>query len=330
MFSGTLPNTDIGLTPRGPKKTYIRVPTPETHVCLQRLSRALAGAVLSPLYWILARVYRGPGLRFRLRCAVLGLHLFGQRKSHLSYSDFYKLFFGPIDSVRYFGVHFMWEAPSKLRFHNYLDVSSPRLFPVILLREHPPITAELVNPDNADLQATEILVTACDLNNRCHLRNGLIEDVPFVPESFDAVTLISVVQHIHDDKNAIKSIWGLLKPGCRLLLSVPCCSVAEQEFVDVDFFGLQTPDEHGFFHQYRYNYALLQERIFSITGSPQETAMYGERKRGTLLNGLLRKWAGHNYPMWKEPYAMAREFRYYESISDLPGEGVIAMEFVKK
>jgi predicted SAM-dependent methyltransferase len=279
----------------------------------------------------MARLYRGPGLRFRSQCAALGLHLLSKPGAHLSYSDFYRLFFSPIDSVRYFEFDFMWEALSKLRLQYYLDVSSPRLFPVLFVRKHPHVTAEFVNPDNADLQATRFLVTACGLDHQCQLRSALIEDVPFVPESFDAVTSISVVEHIRHDKNAIKNMWMLLKPGGSLLLSVPCAAVAEEEYINVDYYGVYTPDEHGFFfHQYKYDDSLLEERIYSVTGPPARFAIFGEKRRGTLQSWLFKRWTGQKYPLWKEPYAVCREFRYYESLLELPGDGVIAMEFVKR
>jgi SAM-dependent methyltransferase len=288
------------------------------------------GAVLSPLYWFLARLYRGPGLRFRLQCAILGVHLLCERNA-VSYSNIFMLLFWPIDSVRYFEFDFMWRTLSETSFHNYLDVSSPRLFPIILLRKRTDTSAELVNPDKADLRNTANLVDACGLSSRCNLRDCLIEDAPFAPESFDTITSISVIEHIHDDTNAIKNLWRLLKPGGRLLLSVPCAAVAEEEYRDIDFYGVQSPDGQGFFfHQYKYDHSLLQERIYSVTGLPSRSAIFGEKEPGTLQNWLLRRWTGQKYPLWKEPYAMAREFRDYESLSELPGDGVVAMEFVKK
>ena len=313
------------------KKTYIHVPAFRGLTRSEKITRALVGSVLSPTYWLLAHRYEVPGLRFRIDYARLGMRLVYSRKPRLSYKDIYHLLFWPIESVRYFEFDCMWRALSNMPIHHYLDVSSPRLFPIFLLGKRPEITAELVNPDKKDLHYTARLVGACGLYSRCHLRDCLIEDAPFAPESFDVITSISVVEHIPRDKEAVKKMWELLRPGGKLLLSVPCATVAEEEFVDVDFFGLQTPDGTGFFfHQHIYNQSLLEERFYSVTGSPVQLAIFGEKKAGTLLNGLLKKWSGQKYPLWKEPYIMAREFRGYDSLSDLPGEGVIAMEFVKK
>ena len=225
----------------------------------------------------------------------------------------------------------MWRALAGLPIQHYLDVSSPRLFPIFFLGKRPGITAELVNPDRKDLHHTAALIRACGLEERCQFRNCLIEDAPFAPESFDAITSISVVEHIPRDQEAVRKMWELLRPGGKLLLSVPCAAVAEEEFVDVDFFGLQNPDDAGFFfHQYIYDQSLLEEKFYSVAGSPTQISIFGEKKVGTLLNGLLKKWSGQEYPLWKEPYIMAREFQRYDAISDLPGLGVIALEFVKR
>jgi predicted SAM-dependent methyltransferase len=234
-------------------------------------------------------------------------------------------------STRYFEFDFMWHSLSEIRFRHYLDVSSPRLFPVVLLGERSEITAELVNPDTKDLQETAMFVAACGVDARCHLRECRIEKSPFAAELFDVITTISVVEHIPQDKDAVTKMWEFLKPGGRLLLSVPCAAVAEEQYLDVDHFGLQSRDDNGFFfHQYIYDQQLLMNRFYSVMGPPVRFAIYGEKTKGSLLAGLLEKWSGQDYPLWKEPYAMARECQKYESLSDLPGEGVISMEFIKK
>lgn len=330
-FAETMRAPAINSDSRTLKQGYLRVPARQTVGTAQKLTRAMTGAALAIPYWMLAILHRGPGLRFRLRCFVLGLQLLFQQKVRLSLSTFYQLFVCPIDSVRYFEFEFMWKALSRMQVRNYLDVSSPRLLPIIFLRSRPGTNGELVNPDEIDLGATEALVMASGVHSRCGIRNCRIEQAPFAPGSFDAVTSISVIEHIPDCQNAIRTLWELLKPGGSLLLSVPCAAVAEAEHIDVDFYGLQTPDENGFFfHQYKFDQVLLEERIYRVTGLPARLAIFGEKRAGTLLGWLCQRWAGQGYPLWKEPYSIARDFQYCETLSDLPGDGVIAMEFVKQ
>src|SRR5579864_7842998 len=227
MYSAGLPGSSAGIKTRVLKKTYIHVPPGRNRTDFGRMIRVLVGIVLSPLYWLLAGFYGAPGLRFRLKCAVLGAHLIFNRNSQIPYRTIFMLICWPIDSVRYFEFDFMWGVLSEPSFREYLDVSSPRLFPIILLRNHFDVSAELVNPDKADLAISEALVKACRLSSRCKLRGCLVENAPFAPQSFDLITSISVIEHIREDTEAIRNIWSLLKPGGRLLLSVPCVSEAE-------------------------------------------------------------------------------------------------------
>jgi len=313
------------------KKRYVRVPSLQRRRQLRTLRNAIVGSILSPTYLLLALLYHGPGIRFRLQCALLGFRLLFKRKTAFSYTDIYRLLLWPMDSTRYFEFDFIWNSLSNSAIRCYLDVSSPRLFPILLLSKRAEMNAELVNPDKKDLQETAALVQACGLDSRCQLRDVSIEDAPFASRSFDVITSISVVEHIPEDKTAVRKMWELLRPGGRLLLSVPCAAVAEEQHLDIDHFGLHAPSENGFFfHQYIYDQSLLVERFYDVLGAPVHVAIYGEKKAGTLLSGLIKKWSGQTYPLWREPYAMAREFRRYESISDLPGEGVIMMEFVKE
>jgi SAM-dependent methyltransferase len=241
------------------------------------------------------------------------------------------MLFAPIESTRYFEFGLAWDFLSDISIDRYLDVSSPRLFPLTLMTQRRKAIAELINPSEDDLRATAALVRACGLADRCILRDCLIEEAPLRPSTFDLITSISVVEHIPKDKNAVRRMWGLLKPGGRLVLSVPCAAVAEEQYIDVDHFGLQRPDKEGFFFlQYVYDDALLQERFYSTVGPPTRRGIYGEKEPGTLRRGLIKKWSGGKYPRWREPYTMARDFRNYETLADLPGEGVIVMEFEKK
>src|SRR5262245_59023281 len=43
----------------------------------------------------------------------------------------------------------------------------------------------------------------------------------FPDQSYDMVALLDVLEHVPDDKGSMKAIYGLLKPGAALLLTVP-------------------------------------------------------------------------------------------------------------
>ena len=125
-------------------------------------------------------------------------------------------------------------------------------------------------------------------------------------------------------------MWNLLKAKGRLLLTLPCAAQSSEQYIDRNEYGLLTSDEEGyFFFQRLYDQKLLEERIFSITGGPRRQVIYGEKFPGTLRKNLDRKMGDPSYPHWREPYMMGQDFCYFKDLSELPGEGVIGLEFEK-
>ena len=68
--------------------------------------------------------------------------------------------------------------------------------------------------------------------------------------------------------------------------------------------------------------------MFSILGEPRLMTVYGESEPGYFGRNAQQKMRGLPYPFWREGYMMGRHFRTYPSIDALPGEGVVALEFV--
>ncbi|MDP3047044.1 MAG: hypothetical protein Q8O07_06145, partial [Chloroflexota bacterium] len=64
---------------------------------------------------------------------------------------------------------------------------------------------------------------------------------------------------------------------------------------------------------------------------PTRSAVYGEKAAGLFYANAALKRSSYNttYPFWREPVMMGQEYQYYPTIGDLPGEGVIGLEFVK-
>ncbi|HEY9171158.1 MAG TPA: methyltransferase domain-containing protein [Verrucomicrobiae bacterium] len=291
---------------------------------------ALTGLALSPFYWLLASFHDVPGLHLRWQCLRLGMRLLLNRQSPISFKTIYLTMFFPLDSTRHFELDFAWRALTARPPGRYLDVSSPRLLFALMLAKQGRQEAELINPDKADLAETETLLRAAGLMSRCRLHGCLIEDAPFAPASFDTISSISVVEHIPKDREAIHKIWGLLKPGGRFILTVPCATRTSEQYIDRDEYGLHGGEKGGHvFWQRFYDPALLEERIFSVTGKPRVTRVFGEREAGSFLRSATRKRTDRFYPFWREPYMVAQEYAFFDSVSELPGEGVIAMEFVK-
>jgi SAM-dependent methyltransferase len=142
---------------------------------------------------------------------------------------------------------------------------------------------------------------------------------------------MSVLEHIPRDGEALEAMWRLLRPGARLLLSVPCAARAFEQSIDRNEYGLLAPEADGFvFWQRFYDEDGLRARIFSVTGPPVRQAVYGETEPGAFARNAQAKRSDPAYPFWREAVMMGREYAVFPSVPALPGEGVAAMELVKR
>jgi SAM-dependent methyltransferase len=80
----------------------------------------------------------------------------------------------------------------------------------------------------------------CDLN-RC---------VPFRKNSFDMIALLNVIEHIHDPKSLLKTVFQLLSPGGKAVITIPFMLKIHQapvDYVRFTHFALQKmAEEMGF------------------------------------------------------------------------------------
>lgn len=309
-------------------KEYLRFPEPYKRLPrLNRLMHTMAGLLLFPVYWGMAYAAGTPGLAFRMLCALKGMRLLLQE---LDFVRAYGLLVAPLDSVRYFEFDFMWNATKNIKIQSYLDVSSPRMLPLMIVDREKCLVANLINPDKKDLPATISLANSFGVADRCRFHSCLIEEAPLQPCSFDLITSMSVIEHIPDDKGAIEKMWNLLKPGGTLLISIPCAAKALEEYTNLNDYELVDTDENGFvFWQRYYDDDLIQQRIFSVAGNPRRIKIYAEKEFGIYNRNVMRKRSDPYYPYWQEPLMMGMQFELKDRLSDLPGMGVIAMEFVK-
>lgn len=308
-------------------KRYLTFPPPEPPSGrARRAVRHLAGAVALPVVLGASWLYGGQGLASRLSCMRLGLRTLraGHRKMALGLLAF------PMDSFRYFELAYVRDKAAGLSPDRYLDVSSPRLVPLMLLDERRGLTGDLINPIVSDLRETEEMAAGLGLAGRCRTGSVLLEDAAFADRTFNLITSVSVVEHIPDDTAAIATMWRLLKPGGTMLITVPCARRASEEYTNLDEYGLFATSNDGFVYWQRYyDAAALAARIWSVTGTPDHMVIFGEKAPGSYDRNVMRKRVSADYPYWYEPLMMAREYRVFASLDELPGMGVVGMTFTK-
>ena len=296
---------------------------------LTLLAHGLASVVLVPSYSLAAAAIGTPGMRFHLEAVDAAVRLAAHGGTKLV-AQAGRLALYPMDSTRYFEFDWVWSRLNRLRHvRTYLDVSSPRFLPLSYVRRSAVKHAVFVNPDRADLATTELWAAALSVSNRCRFSAATVESAPLEGERFDAITSISVFEHIAEERPALERVRRLLVPGGTLLLTLPCAANAYDQFRDYDEYNLADPDSEGrYFFQRFYDAASLRDRVFTTLGEPRQMTVYGEREPGYFGRNAQQKMRGLPYPFWREGYMMGRHFQIYPSIDALPGEGVVALEFL--
>ena len=75
------------------------------------------------------------------------------------------------------------------------------------------------------MDAEDVAVQYCRANNETikdSIKLGALpNEVPFEKGTFDFIFALDVLEHVYDDESAMKTIFNLLKPGGKLVATVP-------------------------------------------------------------------------------------------------------------
>jgi 2-polyprenyl-3-methyl-5-hydroxy-6-metoxy-1,4-benzoquinol methylase len=311
------------------KRQYIEVPLAMKCGAFRRILHGIGGVLVLPFYLLAAWILKTPGVGCHLRIALLAMRLF--IRGRISLRRCFWLICAPMDSTRYFEFDEALKGLADIPFKRYLDVSSPRLVALMLLTGNKVAAGEMINPDSRDIEETRQLAEASGLAGRCRFTSSTIEKAEFAPESFDLITCISVLEHIPSDREAVERMWTLLCPGGRLVVTLPCMAKSLEQYISRNDYGLLSPETDGYtFWQRFYDEERLKEVIFKITGPPAKMVVYGEKSYGLFYRSAsMKRLLDSLYPFWRESYMMGTEYRYFKTIDELPGEGVVMLEFVK-
>lgn len=276
-------------------------------------------ALLSPAYFAVALFTGGPGLAVHARCVHVGCILTLKRpcKRHARWIYY------PLESTRYIEVGFTLSHMRDAK--KWLDVSSPRQIAALAAKTLPGAAMTLLNPDPSDAAETEEMVALLGLD--CETVCSSIEKFN-PPEEFNVITCVSVLEHIPEETAALKKMWQLLSPGGRLILTLPAYADGGIQLIDNDPYGLNVRVDKGYFYQRFYSEELVLG-LQQIVGKPEIAEVWGEREQGWFQANLERKRHNAMNPVWREPYDMARNWKRFSSIQELPGEGVYCAVFRK-
>lgn len=246
---------------------------------------------------------------------------------------FLHLLCNPVSIVRYFEFAFALESANWASVRKCLDVSSPRLFFIYLLKKFPRIHFDIVNPDKNDIDETNEYLDVLKLKRRANVVSLDALHIPFPDNSYDTVTSISVLEHIPDDEDilAIRKLWNLLKAGGRLIITVPCAQSYLEEWREVDVYGQGNPGRDGnYFFQRIYDLPTLRKRVIEVLGTePVLMTVFGEKEKGIYAD-YERRWTANGLrETVRDPYHIVSDYRYFSGIEELKGTGVCGLIFEK-
>ncbi len=297
---------------------------------VRKLRRYGLGCILAPTYWLAAHRFPVPGLALHRQLSALSLRAIIWGHGRMLRESINALLY-PIHLTRYFEFDFAMQSLIANPPQRLLDVSSPRMLLLLVLAKCASLKATLLNPDSNDLDVTKQWIQLLDLTERVETQACTIEDMSFCDGDFDMVTSLSVIEHIPNESPALRRIWKSLRTGGRLVVTLPCAARASDEYIDQNHYNILKPSEGNFvFLEHIYDQVQIEQKFFADFGRPVRMSIYGEKRSGLLRQSLMQRWSGADYDQWQEPYMMGKSYATYQTINDLPGEGVVGLEFLKK
>ncbi len=279
-------------------------------------------------------------IRARVGSALVGgsFDTFGRKESlKFLFKGDWRRFFAwacnPVSIVRYFEFPFAYDAVTWPETQYCLDVSSPRLFLIYSLKHNPHLSLEVINPDADDLCETKVCFEKLTIQGKVNFSVQDATRLPYADQIFDLVTSISVLEHIPDyeDSLAIEEMWRVLKPGGKLIITIPCAKNSYEEWRDTDTYNLSNHKNGGkYFFQRFYDSASIKERIIRLIGlEPIKVSILGE-KRKDVFKEYEQRWINKGFrETIADPLYITRDYKIYSDIESLPGIGVCGLVFEK-
>lgn len=240
------------------------------------------------------------------------------------------LLLSPVGVSRYFEFDFC--ARNLLpEARTILDISSPRLFSLYQASARPDINVTMANPDKSDIEISRKIARMLELDNIV-TQNQYVADLEITHIEYDAILSISVLEHVSGEKGdtaAIRALADMVRPGGRLVITVPVDRSYIEEYRNEDTYGLQSKNEkESYLFERRYDLDALLERLVAPVGANRVHMEWaGEITEGSWDRYILawRRWGIVSRSF--DRYRYSRQWKNYDSWGDMPGAGVCGIVF---
>ncbi|MDH5561923.1 MAG: class I SAM-dependent methyltransferase [Deltaproteobacteria bacterium] len=239
----------------------------------------------------------------------------------------------PVSSFRYFEFPFVLSVLADNPGY-CLDVSSPRLFSFYVAEKKHPSSIWMINPDQEDMQLSAAIARRLGVSS-IKVDSFDVSILEGFRDFFDTIWSISVIEHIsgeYDDRYAVRKMYAALKPGGRLILTVPVDRFDWDEYRDENYYSIQKEKEglKGYFFQRHYDRAAIWERlVYAIGDEPSTVRWFGEKKAGHFSEYEKRWLREGNKVTVDDPVDFSENYREYSSWEGMPGRGVCGLVFEK-
>lgn len=119
-----------------------------------------------------------------------------------------------------------------------------------------------------------------------NLKVGVLKKDMFTPESFDAITMFHVYEHLTHPKEYLEIINAILKPGGIFLISFPNIGSFQSEKFKGDWLHLDPP-RHLFFQTPKDFLVIMKNLGYSVLQEKYNTA---EQNPYGMVQSFLNKW----------------------------------------
>jgi ubiquinone/menaquinone biosynthesis C-methylase UbiE len=198
----------------------------------------------------------------------------------------------PLDPSRYLELPETRRELAAQPGEQVLDLASPKLLAVALAREGVQVTS--VDQLSDEIERWRRLTTG-EPNLRFEVADG--RALPYEDAGFDHAYSVSVLEHIPErgDEAALKELARVVKPGGRIVLTLPHARKAWDEFRDHPLYADHGPSPSGrYFFQRWYDTAAVDRLVAAAPSLKLQS------RRVACLQPNLNDWYNRYFP-WLVP-----------------------------
>lgn len=202
----------------------------------------------------------------------------------------------PINVSRIYEFRRTFELLKPLKGELVFDLSSPKLLSHFLSEKS---GCKVVT---ADMNKEEVEDWTTLTSERKKGPSWVIADgvsLGFKDNTFDKVYSISVLEHIpgNGDAGAMRELARVLKPGGRLVITVPYAGRYRSEFIKKDVYNLNAGQDGIFHWSHFYDERALREKLIESSGLTLEGVYFGYGP-GSALWKRIERMGRYGFPLW--------------------------------